>query len=802
MDGLFGRCVWISFLALSVMMGPPAAKGRTSPGKPVFTHDRTVTIAGLSRQLAKARGLERIQLWLRRGEVYRDLGYYPRARADFQAALDLARNLERPVLAAAASQALGYACFLAQRTEEAKSLLRQALDQAKALNQPALAGSGANRLATLLFRQDRREEAYILYQQALEYARKAGDLALIAGIQRNMARALQDDKKALNRLKAAKKAAFQVKTPYEKAQLLLGIAAEARQRESKQAANLIDTSLTAAIRIARELGDTRLYSQAAGALGGFHEQQGRLDLARHFTDQALFAAQSLEAHDLLLQWNWQMGRLFGADGNRQAAILALRRAVYHINAIRQDIPIQYQDGRSSFRQTLAPIYMGLADLLLRAAGAANQDAANQDAAKQKLLREAREVVEQVKQSELRDYFKDPCVAARSRSIEALSPDTAVLYPIILADRLELLVDIQGRLLRKRSPVGQKQLERAINRLVFQLRNNQGFEISAKQVYDWLIQPVAPILADHRIKTLVFVPDGVFRMLPVAALWDGNRFVLERYAVVTTPGLSLMEAAPLGKRKMACLLAGMSEPGPVLSDLPDEFLNAIRASAARGTRKGVRGLSVAPPPEKGRTRTIPAGKPSPEEMETIRQYLALPGVETEIERIARQLPGKVLMNEEFALERFSIELDHLAYPVVHIASHGFFGGSPEMNFLMTFNKRLNMNQLETLIGPKQLAARPVELIFMSACQTAEGDDRSPLGLAGLVLKSGARSALGTLWPVSDQAAQELVPLFYAHLKEGDCSKAESLRRAQLILMQNGKFHHPFYWSPFILVGNWL
>jgi CHAT domain-containing protein len=124
--------------------------------------------------------------------------------------------------------------------------------------------------------------------------------------------------------------------------------------------------------------------------------------------------------------------------------------------------------------------------------------------------------------------------------------------------------------------------------------------------------------------------------------------------------------------------------------------------------------------------------------------------------------------------------------------------------MTFDRRLDMNLLETLLRPKQLADQPVELITLSACQTAEGDDRSPLGLTGVVVKSGARSALGSLWPVSDLAAQELFPAFYALLDDPDSpsSKAEALRKAQLLLLEQEAFRHPFYWSSFILVGNWL
>lgn len=143
-----------------------------------------------------------------------------------------------------------------------------------------------------------------------------------------------------------------------------------------------------------------------------------------------------------------------------------------------------------------------------------------------------------------------------------------------------------------------------------------------------------------------------------------------------------------------------------------------------------------------------------------------------------------------------------YRIIHIASHGFLGGTPDQNFIMTYDKCLNMNHLEDYIKPKQLAEQPIELITLSACQTAEGDDRSPLGLAGVALKSGARRVIGSLWPVSDKATQLLLSEFYLYLKDKNVSKAQALRQAQLSLIKTDVFEHPFYWSAFILMGNWL
>ncbi|MEA2060402.1 MAG: CHAT domain-containing protein [Thermodesulfobacteriota bacterium] len=479
-----------------------------------------------------------------------------------------------------------------------------------------------------------------------------------------------------------------------------------------------------------------------------------------------------------------------------------------------------QPDRFFFHKKSLLIHQGLADLLLTLASRESKENVRQD-----LLREAQKVVEGIKLSKLRDYFRDPCLAALSKGIENLDPKTAVFYPIMLGDRLELLVEVNGELTCTTSFIQRDRLENEILQLARCLRRGLPFRERSQRVYDWLIKPVTPVLRSHNVDTLVIVPDGVLRLIPVGALMDGEHFLIEKYALVTVPGLTLLDPAPLGRYQNRTLLAGVSDPGPVIFDLPRHYWNAlrIRGSDARGGDKGksaVRGLSletIDPYERKDSMHTenellddsqddsAEHKKGSTYDADLVRQALKLPGVKKEIESLSQRMTGKVLFNKAFELEPFCSELQAGTYNILHIASHGFFGGEPEKNFIMTFDKRLDMNRLEMLIRPRQLADRPVEIVSLSACQTAEGDDRSPLGLTGVVLKSGARSALGSLWPVSDQAAQKLFPAFYAlqgNSEDRNISKAEALRQAQLALMKQEGFRHPFYWSAFILVGNWL
>lgn len=138
----------------------------------------------------------------------------------------------------------------------------------------------------------------------------------------------------------------------------------------------------------------------------------------------------------------------------------------------------------------------------------------------------------------------------------------------------------------------------------------------------------------------------------------------------------------------------------------------------------------------------------------------------------------------------------------MASHGFFGGTAEDSWLMAHDELLDMNELSQLFKPKEFADQPIELLILSACQTAEGNDRAPLGLSGVALTSGARSVLGTLWVVADEATSELMQTFYAELGSVGNSKAEALRQAQLETLNQDEFAHPFFWAPFILIGSWL
>ena len=261
----------------------------------------------------------------------------------------------------------------------------------------------------------------------------------------------------------------------------------------------------------------------------------------------------------------------------------------------------------------------------------------------------------------------------------------------------------------------------------QTRISEEYLIEAQQLYTWLIRPLEPLLEAGKADTLVFVPDGALRTIPMAALHDGQKFLIEKYAVAVTPGLTLMEPKPIKRANVTLMAAGLTQ--------------AVE-------RDG-------------------------------QQFPALPNVGSEIANLQKLFGGTPLMNENFRVANVEKVFGAQPYTLVHIASHGEFSGDVHKTFVLTYDGALTLDGLEHLIRPSQLREQPLELLSLSACQTAAGDDRAALGLAGVAVKAGARSAFATLWYVNDQASTTLVSDFYGILRrDPDISKAKALQHAQV------------------------
>jgi CHAT domain-containing protein len=324
----------------------------------------------------------------------------------------------------------------------------------------------------------------------------------------------------------------------------------------------------------------------------------------------------------------------------------------------------------------------------------------------------------------------------------------VIYPIALPDRLELLVSFGDEQRQFTSPVPEASLRDEVQRFreLLEKRTTNEYLVPARQLYDQIIRPIEPVLAAHHIDTLVIVPDYTLRTIPFAALHDGTGFLLDRYATAIAPSLYLTDPRPVKIASGTALVVGIS--------------------------KSVQG------------------------------YVPLPNVEREVAAVHDIEGGQELLDDSFSRARFEAELKRVPYNMVHIASHGQFGSDPSQTFVLAFDGQLTMDDLEADIKFGERRDSALELLILSACETASGDDRAALGLAGVALKSGARSALATLWYISDQASGDLVIAFHRNLQSGKLSRAHALQEAQRALAADPRYAHPAYWAPFLLIGNWL
>ncbi|MDS3861110.1 CHAT domain-containing protein [Thermosynechococcaceae cyanobacterium BACA0444] len=264
--------------------------------------------------------------------------------------------------------------------------------------------------------------------------------------------------------------------------------------------------------------------------------------------------------------------------------------------------------------------------------------------------------------------------------------------------------------------------------------------SGQTLYDWWIKPLEAQLAKDQVDTLLFCVGPGLRSLPWAALFDGKKFLIERFNMSLIPGFDLTDVRYKSLKNSQVLAMGASE-----------FLN----------------------------------------------FSPLPNVPAELKTIQDLWGGPALINQDFTVQNLRQERQRRGYPIVHLATHAMFQpGKVNNSFIQLWQENsVRLNQLPSL----NLGRPPAELLVLSACQTALGDEQAELGFAGLALQAGVKSALGSLWQVSDQATFELMKAFYADLKNAPY-KALALRHAQQKLQQNPEFQAPYYWAGFTMIGS--
>jgi CHAT domain-containing protein len=690
-----------------------------------------------------------------KAEAYLSIGHYYKATSSLKSALVLAEAAGNEQLAAQVAGSLGTAYLLSNRIDEAKVLLENSVTEERdggRLDSAAVAG---NNLGNLLASQGEFGAAIPVYEQAMADARAAGNNELATKGSVNIARALAESNRkqeALAQLDRALEQAESLPPSHEKAYALISIGRLYSRLAGTSGSTATELekrsyqSLNEAASVAESIDDDRSMSYAYGYLGRLYEDAGRTEDAMQYTRKALQQLQSTSAPEIRYRWQWQEGRLLRAEGDIDAAIGAYQRAVGDLQTIRPVLAAGHMGRHGEFRKEAGQLYLDLADLLLqRAAASADPSVVEND------LREVRNTVEMLKGAELEDYFQDDCVAAlkaKTTGIDQLGERTAAIYPIVLPDRLEILLSLPAGMKRYTVPVSAEELNEGVNlfRARLEKRTTHQYRRYAQQIYNWLIQPLEKDLQAQKIDTLVFIPDGALRTIPLAALYDGSNFLVTRYAVATEPGLTLTDPRPLPRENVQLLMAGLTD--------------------------------------------------------SVQGFPPLPDVSSEIANLDELYEGAVLSNSNFTLSNVEQKLGETPYSIVHVASHGKFQSDVRDTFLLTYDGKLSMDRLEGYMASTTYREQPVELLTLSACQTAVGDDKAALGLGGIAVKAGARSAVATLWYINDQASSLLISEFYRNLKEPGVSKAVALQQAQLTLLDDPRFHHPSYWGPFLLIGNWL
>ena len=344
--------------------------------------------------------------------------------------------------------------------------------------------------------------------------------------------------------------------------------------------------------------------------------------------------------------------------------------------------------------------------------------------------------------------------AKQMQLILITPDKKPeVYSVIDADREKLINTVRKLNVEITNP---------------RKRKTTSYLEPAQKLYEWMVKPLESRLETEKIDTIMFCLGLGLRVLPLAALHDGENFIIEKYAIARIPAFNLIDTK-YNKIKNAQILAmGASE---------------------------------------------------------FKELSPLPAVPVEINKITRFLwEGKAFMNQEFTVKNLQQQRQKQPYEIVHLATHAEFKpGKPDNSYIQFWDdEQIGLDEVEKL----KLNQPPVELLVLSACRTALGDKGAELGFAGLTVKSGVRSALASLWNVSDIGTLALMTEFYEHLQKTPL-KAEALRQAQVAMLKgkvgmnkgelNGTrgelqlplelaefgdetFSHPYYWSAFTLIGN--
>lgn len=608
--------------------------------------------------------------------------------------------------------------------------------------------------------------------------------------------------------------------------------------------------LQTALAIYQEMGDRMGEGNTLDSLGTLYLSLGQYDQAQQSYEQALTILRAVGQRALEKAVLGHIGDLYVAQDQPELAIVFYKQSVELTEALRQTLQTLSREQQEAYAATVEATYRSLADLLLE----------------QGRILEAQQVLELLKVEELRqftrasystgsliydpeevevmdgynsliaigadiaachpncdealynrrrdllayyqqqiasfkavvaqnraedDRFYDPTdLASDALDIVNAQPGTVLIYPVVLPDKLWLLWTATGGVVGTvEVPVSQAELSQAVLQLQQQLRQPDAQSLASlkstsHQLYQWLIAPLATELQQNQVEHLVFAQDRITRYVPMAALHDGERFLIERYTVSTVLSAALTDT--------------------------DYRLEAAESSPV---------LAL------GLNQSIPGYSPLPKVTEEVDGI-----VRTDTNDLTGVFPGQIFLNDQFTLDTLDANLRRAR--ILHIATHAeFVPQVPAGSYLLLGNgEQLPISEIRS----RGLDLDSLHLVVLSACQTALGgealDGTEIAGVSSYFLgKNKAEAVMATLWRVDDAGTSLLMQRFYGILATGQVTKAEALRQAQLSLLNNevnleerftmlgldrGGFvtaevnsepaglDHPYYWAPFILIGNGL
>jgi filamentous hemagglutinin family protein len=632
----------------------------------------------------------------------------------------------------------------------------KAIQHANETKNKFLIATVKNNLANVYELSDRHAEAVLKYESALaDLERNRSFLKCVILLNLIRSKLTTNDHGFINLLAEKTHACIQkLPNTYHKAFYLLSLSSllqkmfPLNRNDNFISTNKMHSIINQALSIGKEINNNAIISSALGLSGQLFEKQKNYSEALRLTRQAVFFARK-NYPETLYQLQWQIGKRYESMGNTQEAINLYQQSIETMESFQYAFFMGYHNSELFYKEKVKPVYYGYVNLLLRSYEASGSLPLT-------TLKSAIKTIEQFKTTEIQNHFKDECINYLDKPIEIpekMAEKTALIYPFSLSDRLVILTILPQGIQYYVKKISQKKLKKWIQRLDKRLDYRTysvlRFNKYAHDLYDWLIRPMEKDLVMQNIKTIYISAEGKLQTIPFCALRDSktDQYLMEKYAIAILPSISYINDAQEtinSNRQRRILLCGLTQ-----------------------SRKG---------------------------------FSAIKGGASQLKDIQQYVGGKILINKDFTTHNFKKEFQASTPDIIHILTHGNVGNTPEDIFLLTYNGQLSLHHLETIIHSGVFRETPLDLLTLGACQTAIGDERFALGLAGIAFKTGAQNVIATLRPVEKNATTFLMTEFYKKCAAMNFSnKSIALQKAQSELLRSKKYSHPIFWSPFILLG---